>query len=292
MNAEYDKEKWLIRPLKPEDFNDIAEISKDIWDGYDYLPKIFYEWVKAQGLFLGMEDIEKHKIVSVGKYSYLFDSTGWLEGLRVHPSYRNLGLSKALLQVLFDRALQDLRQNKIQRIANCTHATNQISIHLSLSHGFSIQQRYLVVEAEKTLPSIEPSAHTWQPTFEELQRQPYFQKTNGYICQSFLVQSINLSWFNDLKKKVQFAIVNGCPGWIDPSLEPYVQLLDPTPQALVAWLQYGAQVLGKESCMTFLYPEASLIEALKSQPVQTWMNYEPDCLYLVYQPEGSQRTKS
>ncbi|MDD4663717.1 MAG: hypothetical protein PHD83_03505, partial [Caldisericia bacterium] len=67
---------------------------------------------------------------------------------------------------------------------------------------------------------------------------------------------------------------------------------DPTPQALVAWLQHGAQVLGKESCMTFLYPEAPLIEALKSQPVQTWMNYEPDCLYLVYQPEGLQRAKS
>jgi len=286
MNTEIDQ-KWIVRPLKLEDLNDISDISKDIWNGNDYLPKIFHEWITAPGLFLGIEDREKHHIIATGKYSYLHDGTGWLEGLRVHSAYRNLGLSKILLQFLFTRALEDLRQNKIQRIANCTHLSNEISIHLSQQNGFVIEQRFLVVQAEHQANYTPIKIQSWQPTYEEIQAQPYFRNTHGLICQSFLVQSIHPRWFEEISGRAVFAIVNGCPGWVDLALEPYVQMLNPTPEAVVAWLQYGSKVLGSRVCMTFLYPETGLIEALKKLPVHTWMDYEPDCLYLVYQPDHS-----
>lgn len=284
MMDQLDSSKWLVRALQPVDYDDIVDISKDVWEGYDYLPKVFFEWLDAPGLFLGLEDVEKHKIVSVGKYSYLFDGTGWLEGLRVHSAYRNQGISKIITKILFEKALQDLQSCKILRIANCTHATNEISIHLSLSNGFKIQQRYLVVEVEKQADPIHYSVSPWQPSFLEVREQRCFQKSNGYICQSFLVQSINQPWFDDLKQRAHFAIVDGSPGWVDLAIEPYVQICDPTPKSVVSWLHYGLEIIQKDNCLTFLYPEAELIEGLKSQPIKTWMNFEPDCLYLVYNP--------
>lgn len=279
-----EKVNWRIRPVNNHDYADILDISKDIWEGQDYLPKVFYEWLDAPGLFLGVEEPKLHKIVAVEKYSYLPDKTGWLEGLRVHTSYRNLGLSKIISQALFEKALEDLQSCKILRIASCTHASNIVSIHLSQSKGFTIQQRYLIVEAEKQQIVPYYQASPWNPTFEDIRTQPYFQKTNNFICQSFLVQSITRNWFEDLKQRVHFAIIEDSPGWVDPSVEPHVLILNPTPASVLAWLDYGMHFLKTPSCMTFLYPDKSLIEDLKSLPVSTWMNYEPDCLYFVYQP--------
>lgn len=72
------------RRLTHNDYEDIVDISKDIWDGTDYLPLVFHEWVDDGGCFLGAVDIEKKKVIGVGKFSILHDKSGWLEGLRVH----------------------------------------------------------------------------------------------------------------------------------------------------------------------------------------------------------------
>lgn len=284
MTEKPEEQKWIIRPVNHHDYNDITDISKDIWDGNDYLPKVFFEWLDAPGLFLGVEEPKQHKVVAVEKYSYLPDKTGWLEGLRVHVSYRNLGLSKIISQALFEKALEDLQSCKVLRIASCTHASNTISIHLSQLKGFVLKQRYLVVEATKQKTDKHISVKSWHPTFQEVQNQPFFQKTHNFICQSFMVQLITKEWFEDLEQRVHFGIIGESPGWVDPSVEPYVQVLNPTPASVVAWLEYGLQVLQTNNCLTYLYPEVSLIESLKSLPVTTWMNYEPDCLYFVYQP--------
>lgn len=41
-----DYSKLIFRKLKPEDLPQVKEISKDIWDGQDYIPKVFHAWLK------------------------------------------------------------------------------------------------------------------------------------------------------------------------------------------------------------------------------------------------------
>ena len=36
----------IIREYKESDYEDILEISKHIWEGSDYLPKLIHEFVK------------------------------------------------------------------------------------------------------------------------------------------------------------------------------------------------------------------------------------------------------
>jgi len=57
MMYQLDSSKWLVRALQPVDYEDVVDISKDIWGGYDYLPKVFFEWLDAPGLFLGLEAV-------------------------------------------------------------------------------------------------------------------------------------------------------------------------------------------------------------------------------------------
>ena len=77
-----------LRIISAGDYDDIKDISKDIWEGDDYLPQVFHDWVQDKGMFLGAVDKEKQKVVATGKLSILHDGTGWLEGLRVHKDYR------------------------------------------------------------------------------------------------------------------------------------------------------------------------------------------------------------
>ncbi|EPZ61258.1 acetyltransferase, GNAT family domain protein [[Clostridium] sordellii ATCC 9714] len=55
--------------LTDEDYNDIVDISKNIWDGNDYLPKVFYKWVNEKdGCFLGV--VKDGKVVAVESIQY------------------------------------------------------------------------------------------------------------------------------------------------------------------------------------------------------------------------------
>ena len=104
--------------LTHEDYDDILEISKNIWEGNDYLPEIFHKWVdEKEGCFLGL--VKDNKVVALGKYTILPDNQGWLEGLRVHIDYRGQQLGHAISDMLFNLAREDLRNGKITLILLC-----------------------------------------------------------------------------------------------------------------------------------------------------------------------------
>ena len=97
----------IYRDLNEADYEDICDISKDIWEGNDYLPSVFHKWIKSPGYFLGAVDTEKNKVIGVGKYSILHDKTGWLEGLRVHKDYRGLKIARGISEGLLEIAKKD-----------------------------------------------------------------------------------------------------------------------------------------------------------------------------------------
>lgn len=113
--------------LTYEDYDDILDISKNIWEGKDYIPKIFHKWVDAkEGCFLGLE--KDNKIVAFWKYTILPDRQGWIEGLRVQIEYRGQQLAHAIIDMLFNIAREDLRNGKTTNIGICTQKDTKASI--------------------------------------------------------------------------------------------------------------------------------------------------------------------
>jgi RimJ/RimL family protein N-acetyltransferase len=133
------------RNLTHEDYNDIVDMCKDIWDGTDYLPELFHKWVEDKGLFLGAYDTDTKRIVGVDKYSVLYDGTGWLEGLRTRMDYRGKGLGKELALKTLDWAKQELSKGNIKKIAFSTHISAVESISLMKKLGFRLEQEYLFI---------------------------------------------------------------------------------------------------------------------------------------------------
>ncbi len=87
--------RWHIRPARPEDRADIEAICAQIWGGEDYIPEVWDQWLADPEGELSVVELDG-RVVALAKLSRIADDEGWLEGMRVHPSYRRLGISRLL----------------------------------------------------------------------------------------------------------------------------------------------------------------------------------------------------
>jgi len=127
-----------IRRATPRDKRAVNEISRHIWRGQDYLPRVFDDWVKDRrgGVWLGLLD---GRVVGVGKLTLLGDGEAWLHALRVHPRFRGRGLARALIEHRLARA-----KRLGARIARFdTGDENAAMHHLARRLGFRRVGRYV-----------------------------------------------------------------------------------------------------------------------------------------------------
>jgi GNAT superfamily N-acetyltransferase len=89
----------VCRPVQPADKAQVLEWDQAIWDGDDYIPYVFDEWLDdAHGRFMAAES--QGRVVGVGKLTRLEDDDWWLEGLRVDPSLQSSGVAGQLFDAL------------------------------------------------------------------------------------------------------------------------------------------------------------------------------------------------
>jgi GNAT superfamily N-acetyltransferase len=87
----------LIRPVRPADRERVVELTRDVWNGHDYVPRVFDDWVSDSAS--AFQAIELDGIV-VGLQRLRPYAPGllWYEGLRVASSHRRQGLARRMLQ--------------------------------------------------------------------------------------------------------------------------------------------------------------------------------------------------
>ena len=98
--------KLYFRELTIDDIPDIQEISKNIWDGEDYIPQVIEKWLQDKncmnyGAFIN-EDLDE--IVGFGRVKLYDNKLAWLEGGRVSVKYQKQGIGKELMNYAIDYA--------------------------------------------------------------------------------------------------------------------------------------------------------------------------------------------
>ncbi|HAF08993.1 MAG TPA: hypothetical protein DCK98_02785, partial [Chloroflexi bacterium] len=83
--------------MRPSDRKRVVEITRDIWNGHDYVPRVFDDWVSDAGA--AFQAIELDGVV-VGLQRLRPYSSGliWYEGLRVASTHRRQGLARTMMQ--------------------------------------------------------------------------------------------------------------------------------------------------------------------------------------------------
>jgi GNAT superfamily N-acetyltransferase len=86
-----------LRPVRPADRDRVLEMTRDIWDGHDYLPRVFDDWVSdASAAFQAME--VDGVVVGLQRLRPYAQGLLWYEGLRVASSHRRQGIARVMLE--------------------------------------------------------------------------------------------------------------------------------------------------------------------------------------------------
>jgi len=107
------------------------ELTRTIWEGHDYVPIVWNEWLNDPEGLLAVAEYGG-RVVGLGKLTRLTRNEWWLEGLRVHPEYQGRGIGAHLMQYLYDHWQGDYGQT-VRLATACYNLTIQ---HLNERFGF------------------------------------------------------------------------------------------------------------------------------------------------------------
>lgn len=279
------------RRLTHEDYDDIIDISKDIWEGYDYLPGVFHKWVDESGFFLGAVDSQKNKVVGVGKYTILSDGTGWLEGLRVHKDYRGLKIARGISEYLLNLAKSEVNKGNINKIGFGTHISNVESIGLMSKMNFKLEKKLIIVSKEyekvdQTLKLRDFDVNAWDIGYDEFVKLSYFKRRDNILPIGFTFQEPTPELYNEFKRNNSLITINGYSGIFLIKGDPYFECVDDSFEGLDTFMNYTLVNLKDKKLpqpITTILPEdLKLMEKLKENGYEAWSDWEADYLYYVY----------
>jgi len=280
------------RKLAHEDYDDILDICKDIWDGTDYLPEIFHKWVDDKGLFLGAIDTDANKVIGTDKYSVLYDGSGWLEGLRTHKDYRGRGIGKGLAVRTFNKALEDLGSGRINKIAFSTSALSVESIGLMTKLGFRLKQEYKLVwkdysDADNSLSIGDFAAESWKPSYDVFANQPYIKRRDGILPFVFLFQKPTPELYEELLKEKCFVSINGHKGLFKLKGDPHFIVFDESFEGINTFMNYYLLTLAGKCpvppLVSVMPADTELIAALNAAGFGMMDPSTCDYLYYTYE---------
>ena len=131
--------------VREDDRDRVMEIAEGTWNGHDYLPYVFDDWVKDEGFYC-LRD-EDGRIIALDKYTWHENGILWLEGYRVHPDYRGKGYGWNMAEAM-ERIIESLDYKAVRFM---TSEANKASIYIGEKMGFKpiAKYHYLYIEKEE-----------------------------------------------------------------------------------------------------------------------------------------------
>ncbi len=186
---------FAFRRMTPADKPALMAIAARIWDGTDYLPAVFDEWVAdAAGEFTAV--ILDGRIVGCGKLTFLTPVDAWFEGLRKDPDLAEKGVTAAVTSYFLSKLAG---RRDLASIRFSTYVKNLASITANERQGFS---RYLALSC-KTWNAERPELEALSigaasasgleiqqvtredQLFDFLERSGYIEATKGLLLEGW-----------------------------------------------------------------------------------------------------------
>jgi len=121
-----------IRRARPADKQAVLRFCQNTWEWGDYISQVWDRWLNEPGGKVLVVTVDS-LLVAIGHIIMLTSGEAWLEGLRVDPAYRRMGIATRLIQRLLAEA-RTLRANTVRFI---TSSVNTPVHHLATKLRFT-----------------------------------------------------------------------------------------------------------------------------------------------------------
>ncbi|MFX1596180.1 MAG: GNAT family N-acetyltransferase [Promethearchaeota archaeon] len=155
--------KVYFRELTVDDIPAINDISKDIWDGDDYVPNVIQEWLHEKNCmnYGTFKNKDKTELIGFGRVKFYNKDIAWLEGGRIKVSFQGQGIGKLQL----NWAIEYAHKMGAKVAQYDTSSENFASIALAKYFGFTRKKSMdLVIVDSEQIKKVKK----FTPKFEEL----------------------------------------------------------------------------------------------------------------------------
>jgi RimJ/RimL family protein N-acetyltransferase len=207
--------KVYFRELTAEDIPAVKDISKDIWEGDDYVPYVIQEWLQEKNCmnYGTFKDEDKTELIGFGRVKLYNKDIAWLEGGRIKVSYQGQGIGKLQLNYAIEYAKKV--GTKVAQYS--TSSENLASISLAKFFGFKRKKcmDFLIASSDdiNIVKQIDPkveelTAKEVKELYNEFNIGPGDEICNGwsYIPLKYIIDEHG-SWIynkNAILQKVEF----------------------------------------------------------------------------------------
>jgi GNAT superfamily N-acetyltransferase len=87
--------RLVSRPALPKDTRQVMELTARIWDGDDYVPYVWQEWLEDPDGILIVAEYGR-RVVGLAKLAQFTHTDWWMQGLRVDVDHRGRGIARHL----------------------------------------------------------------------------------------------------------------------------------------------------------------------------------------------------
>ena len=166
-----------LRPVRPADRERIVEITNDVWEGRDYIPRVFDSWISDAGASFQAAEIEG-EVVGVQRLRPYASGLVWYEGLRVAATCRRQGIARAMLAA----AIGEAREQGFRQMRLATRDLPAMRLFDSAGFGRLVEMKWwrgLRVEGGE--PARIPDAADARKLWPAMSSSPGFELYAG-IC--------------------------------------------------------------------------------------------------------------
>jgi GNAT superfamily N-acetyltransferase len=200
-----DLDVLVCRPALEKDTGDVMELCSHIWDGGDYIPSVWEEWLADPDGLLGVAEMAG-RVVGVFKLTKFSEQEWYMEGLRVHPDAQGKGIAAHI----HDYAVETWRRMGSGSIRLVTGSYNIKIHHMCERTGFQ--------RIAEFIPYRAPCLNDAKGRFTRLEQEEA-ERALYFICNSpthaLSSDLINLGWVyaNLQLKHIEKAIREGHAWW-------------------------------------------------------------------------------
>ncbi|TFG09442.1 GNAT family N-acetyltransferase [Candidatus Thorarchaeota archaeon] len=205
---------FTTRELTLEDHDEVRLLAETVWDGRDYTPRTFPDWIKSNNNYT-LGTFSGNELVALANLELVPDTDiGWVEGLRVKDGYRDQGLGTRIVEEIVDIA----NKNDVKTLWYATGSLNDASKQVALNAGFhlALSVGYLKIESPypdhpKPSPVVVPM-EVGPSRLQELLRSSPDLVDAKYLPLAWSFEKPDLEGLQRLAKQTDFRVVIGEDG--------------------------------------------------------------------------------